>query len=383
VRRKGTLRAGKYTDGFSVGRRGSSHDPRLGYPLLASRTLTRRDLIELAVTLVLVAAAAVCHFMLGDVVTFVVAAVAIAALARLVGGATEQLGARLGSGSAGVVQSALGNLPELFVALFALHAGLFGVVQSALVGSILANSVLVLGIAFVVGGLRHGTQVFSSSQARLVSILTLLAAATMAMPSLAHAFHTPAAPHGEALSLICAGVLLVVFVLTLPSFLGSPEGEEHEPPRWSVTTTAVVLAVASIGAAFAADWFVGALTPAIHTLHISEDFAGLVIVAIAGNAVENVVGVQMAARNRPDFAISVIMNSSLQVALALTPVLVLVSLLFATHLTLVFPTLLALVLVITAILGALVVNDGQSTWQEGVVLIGFYVVIAASFWWGT
>ena len=116
---------------------------------------------------------------------------------------------------------------------------------------------------------------------------------------------------------------------------------------------------------------------------MSEEFAGLVIVAIAGNAVENVVGVQLAARNRADFAISVIVNSSLQVALALTPVLVFASLLFATHLTLVFPTLLALVLLISAILGALVVNDGESTWQEGAVLVGFYVVIAASFWWGT
>ena len=144
-----------------------------------------------------------------------------------------------------------------------------------------------------------------------------------------------------------------------------------------------MLAVAGAAAAFSSDWFVEALTPAIHTLHMSEDFAGLVIVAIAGNAVENVVGVQLAARNRPEFAISVIVNSSLQVALALTPVLIFVSLVFSPHLTLVFPTLLALVLVISAILGALVVNDGESTWQEGVVLVGFYVVIAASFWWGT
>jgi Ca2+:H+ antiporter len=93
--------------------------------------------------------------------------------------------------------------------------------------------------------------------------------------------------------------------------------------------------------------------------------------------------VQLAARNRPDFAISVIMNSSLQVSLGLTPLLVFVSLLFATHLTLVFPTLLALTLVISSILGAFVVNDGRSTWQEGAVLVGFYVVIASSFWWGT
>jgi Ca2+:H+ antiporter len=172
-------------------------------------------------------------------------------------------------------------------------------------------------------------------------------------------------------------------VLTLPSFLSAGDDEEHAPARWSPTLTAGVLVSAGVAAAFASDWFVGALTPAIHTLHMSEDFAGLVVVAIAGNAVENVVGVQLAARNRADFAISVIVNSSLQIALALTPVLVFVSLLFATHLTLVFPTLLALVLVISAVLGALVVNDGESTWQEGVVLVGFYIVIAASFWWGT
>ena len=345
--------------------------------------MTRRDRIEIVVTLALVAIAALAHFALGDVAAFLIAAVSLAALARLVGTATEQLGSRLGSGGASVVQSALGNLPELFVALFALNKGLVGVVQAALVGSILANSVLVLGIAFTVGGIRHGAQRFNSDRARMVSTLTLLAAATMAIPSLAHAFHTPAAPHSEALSLICAGVLLAVFVLTLPSFLRSSGSEEHEPARWSGITTAVVLALAAVGAAFASDWFVTALTPAIHTLHISQDFAGLVIVAIAGNAVENVVGVQLAARNRPDFAISVIVSSSLQVALALTPVLVFVSLVFGTHLTLVFPTLLALVLVIAAILGALVVNDGESTWQEGIVLVGFYVVIAASFWWGT
>jgi Ca2+:H+ antiporter len=346
--------------------------------------MTRREQVEIAITLVIVAVAATCHYAgLGDVLTFAVSAVALAALARLVGTATEQLGSRLGSGGAAVVQSALGNLPELFIALFALNKGLTSVVQAALVGSILANSVLVLGLAFVVGGLRNGPQRFDSSRARIVSTLTLLAAATMAMPSLAHAFHTPAEPHGEALSIVCAAVLLGVFVLTLPAFLAATEGEEHEPARWSGLTTGVVLGLAAAAAALTSDWFVSALTPAIHTLHMSEEFAGLVIVAIAGNAVENVVGVQLAARNKPDFAVSVIVNSSLQIALALTPVIVLLSLLFATHLTLVFPTLLALVLLIVAILNALIVNDGESTWQEGVVLVGFYVVIAASFWWGT
>ena len=115
---------------------------------------------------------------------------------------------------------------------------------------------------------------------------------------------------------------------------------------------------------------------------MSQAFAGLVVVAIAGNAVENVVGVQMAARNRPDFAITVILSSSLQIALALTPLLVFASLFFATSLTLVFPILLAIALLMTAGIGALVVYDGESTWQEGAILIGLYVVLAASFWWG-
>ena len=115
---------------------------------------------------------------------------------------------------------------------------------------------------------------------------------------------------------------------------------------------------------------------------MSEAFAGLVVVAIAGNAVENVVGVQLALRNRAEFAVSVIVNSSLQIALFLTPVLVFASLFFTTTLTLAFPTLLAIVLLMAAAIAALIVYDGESTWEEGAILVGLYVVIAASFWWG-
>ena len=143
-----------------------------------------------------------------------------------------------------------------------------------------------------------------------------------------------------------------------------------------------MLAVAGVAAALVSDWFVSALEPATEALGMSEAFAGLVVVAIAGNAVENVVGVQLAARNRPDFAISVIVNSALQIALVLTPVLVFASLFMATTLTLVFPTLLAFSLLLAAGLAALVVYDGESTWEEGSILVGLYVVIAASFWWG-
>jgi Ca2+:H+ antiporter len=343
-----------------------------------------RDLQRAGPAAVLVAAAAVAHFAgATPVLAFLVAAAAIAVLAHLVGGATEQLGARVGASAAGVVQSALGNLPELFIALFALRAGLVDVVQAALVGSIIANSVLVLGLAFIVGGIRNGRQRFDSSRARMIATLATLAAVILSMPTLAHAFHSPAEAHGKSLSLICAGVLIVLFAATLPSFLrGGVTEHDMEPARWSLPLTIAVLGGAGVAAAVTSDWFVDALEPATEAMHMSNDFAGLVVVAIAGNAVENVVGVQLAARNRPDFAISVIVNSALQIALFLTPVLVFAGLAFTPSLTLVFPTLLALALVLAAGIGALVVYDGESSWEDGAILVGLYVVIAASFWWG-
>jgi Ca2+:H+ antiporter len=345
--------------------------------------VNRRDGIELVLAAALVAVAAAAHFAdAAPVLTFVLAAIAIAILARLVGRATEQLGGRVGSSAAGAIQSALGNLPELFIALFALQQGLVRVVQSALVGSVIANGILVLGLAFIAGGLRHGTQTFDSPRARLIATLTVLAAAILAVPTLAHAVHTTAAEHERSLSFVCAGVLLALFFLTLPGLLKVGDEGAMEPPRWTLATTVVVLGGAGVGAAFVSDWFVTALKPATETLGMSETFAGLVVVAIAGNAVENVVGVQLAAKNRPDFAISVIVNSALQVALLLTPVLVFASLFFATTLTLVFPTLLAICLLLAAWILAVVVYDGESTWEEGAILVGFYVVVAASFWWG-
>ena len=342
----------------------------------------RRTTLELGGGAALVALAGVLHYLsAGPIVEFVAAAAAIALLARLVGTATDQLGGRVGSAAAGVAQSALGNLPELFIALFALHRGLTGVVQAALVGSVLANGVLVLGIAFAAGGAANGTQRFDSPRARMIATLSMLAAAILSLPTLAHAFHTSAAAHGRTLSLVCAGVLIALFFVTLPMFLSGGEDPEPRKGGWPLSRTVLVLAAAGVGAAFASDWFVAALTPATHQLHMSQMFAGLVVVAIAGNAVENVVGVQLAAQNRPDFAIAVIVQSALQVALLLTPMLVFASLAFSAQLTLVFPTLLAIALLMGASVTALVVYDGESTWQEGAMLVGLYVVIAASFWW--
>lgn len=322
------------------------------------------------------------------VVTFLVAGVALALLAALVGQGTDQLGSYLGAGATGVLQSALGNLPELFVGIFALRAGLIGVVQAALVGSILGNSLFVLGLAFFLGGLRHGTQRFASDAPRMIATLTLLAVAALALPTLVSLLHTPAAGHEEGFSIASAIILLVVFAASIPFSLQGgptklPETSKETAPGWPIWLAVSVLVAAGAGSAFVSDWFVNALTPAIVYLHLSPTFTGLVIVALAGNAVENVVGIQFALRNQADYAISVILNSSLQVALGLMPVLVLLSLVIGgAHLTLVLSPLLVAVLGLTALLSTVIIYDGESNWIEGLTLIGLYGIMAVAFWWG-
>ena len=351
--------------------------------------LSRNEWLVIAGSLILsVLAGMLTLFQVNAVLIFVVSAGALALLATLVGQATEQVGERLGPGATGVLQSALGNLPELFVGIFALRAGLIVVVQSAIVGSILGNSLFVLGLAFLVGGLRHGTQRFSSQVPRMIANLTLLAVSAMIIPTLTAGLHTPAAGHEESLSIACAVILLVVFIASIPvSLQGGPTALPKEkvalPHTWPMWFAIVILVGAGVGAAFVSDWFVSSLTPAISILHISQAFTGLVIVALAGNAVENVVGIQFAARNQSDFAMSVILNSSLQVALGLTPVLVLLSFVIGgAHLTLVMAPLLVASLALAAILSTVIIYDGESTWLEGMALIGLYGIIAVSFWWG-
>ncbi len=328
------------------------------------------------------------------VATFVVAAIALAALAALIGAAVEQTGEHLGPGATGLVQSTLGNLPELFVGLFALHAGLVGLVRAALVGSILANALFVLGIAFLVGGLRHGPQPFAKEAPRMIATLLLVAVAALLVPTLAFDLHTPAAAHSAALSYACSVILLVVYLASVPFWLsgsaetGPSRAESGSQPggragTWSLRVAVAVLGVAGLGAGFVSDWFVAALRPSLTSLHLSETFTGLVVVAIASNAVENAVGVRFAARNQPDFAVATILNSPLQIALLLTPILVLASpLMGGAHLTLVFPPLLVAALVATIVVVTIVVYDGVVLWLEGLALLALYAIIAAAFWWG-
>jgi Ca2+:H+ antiporter len=353
--------------------------------------MDKKEKIIILAALCVAALAGVLHYTHANaIVAFVITAGALALMAMVVGHATEQLGSRMGPGATGILQSALGNLPELFVCIFALRAGLDKVVQAALIGSILGNSLLIFGLALFFGGLKNGTQRFFSEPPKMIATLMILAFAAMAIPTLTHMFHTSADAHINSLNIYVAIVLLVLFAASIYFSLKGDktivpkdpdEGKHHS--RWSLGTTLLVLAFAGVGAAFVSDWFVEALQPAMQSLGINETFAGLVIVAIAGNAIENLVGIQLAIRNQSDYAVSVILNSSLQIALGLFPLLVLLSfVLGGAVLSFVLTPMLLASLALAVIVSAFIVFDGESIWLEGLALVGLYCLIAAAFWWG-
>ena len=376
------------------------------------RALRRSDRLLLGGSAALGLAAALARDSAGTVAPFLISAVALALIAGLVGRSVDQLSDRLGPGALGVLQSALGNLPELFVSIFALRKGLTTVVSSALIGSILGNLLLVLGLAFVVGGRRHGMLRFSELRARMIMSLLILSVAAMFVPSLAHYVGAAAGSHEVALSRVTAVVLLAVFALSVPVSLRREEqqaaeveeeeleavveleragdavdavgpADEGSGPAWPFPLALVILVASALLAAYVSDLFVDALQPAMARLHINDVFAGLVIVAIAGNAVENAVGVKLAWREKTDHALAVILNSPLQIAVVLAPALVLLSpLIGGSAFTLVFsPMLMASVgLAVGSV--AFLVSDGASDWLEGATMIGLYVLIAAAFWWG-
>jgi len=353
--------------------------------------MKKKEKITIAVCIIVTAIAGILNYVHSNVVlAFVVSAGALALLAKVVGNATEQLGSRFGPAATGILQSALGNLPELFVAIFALRAGLDKVVQAALIGSILGNSLLVLGLAIFLGGLKNGTQRFVSEPPKMMATLMILALAGLAIPTVTQIFHTPGATHINQLDIFLAIVLLIIFAASLfvslrgdTSFVSPRPKSPKAHVAWPLAVTIIVLAGAGVAAGFVSDWFVDALKPAMKLLNINDTFAGLVIVAIAGNAIENVVGVQLAYKNQSDYSMSVIMNSSLQVALGLFPLLVLLSFfLGGSVLSFVLAPMLLVSLALGVIVSAFVVMDGESIWLEGLALIGLYLLIAAAFWWG-
>ncbi len=315
------------------------------------------------------------------IVAFVFATLALAGMAWVVALATEQVGQRLGPAATGLMQSTVGNLPEFFVVIFALNAGQQVVAETAILGSILVNALLVLGLVIVAGAWREsdGTMRFSARLPNDTATLLLVSSFIIVLIGLTHSAGDAASHHSKTISIVGAVAILAVYGTWLRQYLTSPEpavAERSERPRLSIVTSIGLLVLAGTASAFVSDWFVNALQPTIDTLHISKPFAGLVIVAIAGNAVENVAGIVLAHKGQSDLAISVVKNSVAQIAAFLYPALVLVSLLTATTLTFSLAPVYIGALFGTALIVWQITGDGEATVFEGTALVATFVILA-------
>jgi Ca2+:H+ antiporter len=334
---------------------------------------------------------------------FFTSALGVIPTAALMGRATEELAERAGPGIGGLLNVTFGNAPELIIALFALGEGLHEVVKASLIGSILGNTLLVLGAAMFFGGLkvdRRGGQSFNRTAASAQSSMLLLAAAAMAMPGIFEMIQGQGLPspgaervdYGstvEQLSFAVAIVLIVsyvaglVFSLRTHRDLFNPEVEEEEVEGrqpWSVRRSVALLAFAGALVGLMSEILVGSISHAAHDVGLSEFFIGVIVVAIVGNAAEHWVAVLVARKDKMDLAVNIAIGSSAQIALFVAPVLVLVSFVLGPGpMPLVFNGLELGAIFLAVIIANNVTNEGESTWYEGLQLLAVYIVLAIAF----
>ncbi|HEU5195857.1 MAG TPA: calcium/proton exchanger [Methylomirabilota bacterium] len=323
---------------------------------------------------------------------FVLAALAIVPLAGLIVRSTEQVAERTGPAVGGLLNATFGNLPELIIAVVALRAGLIGMVRASLVGAVLANVLLALGIAFLVGGRRHHVLDYNPAGARAYASMLMLAVITLAVPAGFHRFMGAAAPaSGRTLDVSTSLVLLITYVCYLvymvrthAEFFAAKTADEgaHGDPAWSAPRAVGTLLAASVGAAWMSEILVGAAEATGESLGMSPVFLGMVLLATIGGAAESGSAIAMGRMNKPDLAVGIAMGSSIQIALFVTPVLVLASgLIAATPLNLGFTRLEIGALMLGTLIVATTSGDGQATWFKGVQLLAVYLIIAASVYW--
>jgi Ca2+:H+ antiporter len=327
---------------------------------------------------------------------FISACLAIIPLAAILGLATEHLASRAGEGLGGLLNATFGNAAELIIAIVALRGGQIDVVKASLTGSIIGNLLLVLGAAFVAGGLRQSVQDFNRIGATCQATTVTLAAFALVIPAGFHAggqsFVTPEFEQhlSLAIALVLLGVyfLMLIFSLRTHPMLFSGEdaaaGHGHHPQGdalWSTGKSVLILVGSSALIAWMSELLVGSVEHAAHAMGMSQVFVGVIVVAIVGNAAEHSTAVLMAMKNRMDLTLGIAFGSSIQVALFVAPLLVLLSYAIAAEpMDLVFTHGEVVAVVLTAFIASQVASDGKSTWFDGVQLLAVYAIIGISFY---
>jgi Ca2+:H+ antiporter len=334
------------------------------------------------------------------VLIFSAAALAVIPCAAVMGEATEAIAAKSGPGIGGLMNVTFGNAPELIIAFFALLEGLQEVVKASLVGSVIGNTLLVLGAAMLVGGLPRDKQTFSQTAAHAQSAMLTLALAALIFPAIFQLVHGGGLPgvgeervdfgsELETLSLGVAIVLLLSYVAGLIFSLKThravfnpfEEESEEETHHWSVQRAAILLAISAVAVGVMSEILVGSISAASEDIGLSEFFVGVFIVAIVGNAAEHWVAVLVAAKDKMDLAVNIAIGSSAQIALFVAPVLVLASFVVGPNpMALVFNGYEMGGLLFAVLIANLVTQDGESNWFEGVQLLALYAVLGLVFY---
>ncbi len=322
---------------------------------------------------------------------FLLSVFAIVPLAALLSRATESVAAKTGDAVGGLLNATLGNLTELVIALTALRAGMFDLVKASIAGAIMTNSLFMLGVALLLGGLRYHTQEYNRVTARLQSGMLFLAAIALLIPSVIGAVERPGSEDfmlqlsiGLSILLLAAYALGMLFSLRTHKELfvsaahGEPAEEEH---LWPVRVAVVLLVVVTVCVALVSEVFVESVQYAAAAFGMTPAFVGFIIVSIVGAAAEMMAAFTAARKNRLDLSVGIALGSSSQIALFVAPVLVLLSLLIApTPMDLQFWPGAVVAVLISTLAVIFVTNGGRSTWYVGVLLLVVYATFALTLY---
>lgn len=323
-----------------------------------------------------------------SIMLFVIYCLTIIALASFMGRATESLAIVTGPRIGGLLNATFGNAVELIISIFALKEGLVGVVLASLTGSVLGNLLLVAGLSFFIGGIKFKRQKFNVFDARHNSGLLMFAVfVAFVIPEV---FSMEMSESKTITLSIGISIILILLYLSALFFKlvthrgvyqhGESEVHDEEVPEWSKRKAITILALATVAVAYVSENLVHTFETVAHSFGWTELFIGIIIVAIVGNAAEHASAVVMAFKNKMDIAVEIAVGSTLQIAMFVAPVLMLVSLLFPTAMPLVF-TLPELVAMVSSVLLMVIIsNDGETNWFEGATLLAAYVIMGIGFY---
>jgi Ca2+:H+ antiporter len=322
---------------------------------------------------------------------FVLSVLAIVPLAALLSHATESVAARTGDAVGGLLNATLGNLTELVIALTALRAGEYTLVKASIAGAIVTNTLFMLGVSFLIGGLRHHVQDYNRASARFQAGLLFLAAVALIVPSaVSQADATTGGVFAQRLSvglsvlLVFAYGLGMVFSLkTHRELFGASSHDQHDEGEapWPIGVALVTLVVVTVVVALVSEVFVESVQSAARTFGMTPAFVGLIVVALVGAAAEMASAFAGARKNRLDLSVGIALGSASQIALFVAPVLVLLSYIMGpAPMDLQFWPGAVVMMLIATLTAALVTNSGKSAWFVGVLVIMVYLIFAMTLY---